>query len=132
MKQLFENKDGFTFIDIIISIAILALFLGIYLNLHRGNYVEKTRTDEINKMTMVAQGIIEAYRKIGIVETNSNLTVLSQGYDVLPIIEDNATVMPTSNPIDQISDGLKKVTIIVNPKANVINISPIKMISYSN
>lgn len=132
MKAIIENKDGFTFVDILISIAILALFIGFFLDLHRGNHVEKKRTDEINKMTMVAQGIMEAYRKIGVTAVNKNLTVLSQGYDVPTVTENTVTVMPTSNPTNQTSNGLKKVTIIVNPKDSSLNINPIKLISYSS
>lgn len=127
-----NNEDGFTFVDILISIAILTLFIGFYLNLYRGNHIERKKTDEINKMTMVAQGVMEAYRKVGLVGVNNNLTTLAQGYDVPIITEDVVVDMPTSDPIDQISNGLKKVTIIVNPTDSSLGINSIKLISYSS
>lgn len=126
-----ENKDGFTFIDILISIAILAIFIGIYMDLQRDNYIEKKRTDEINKMTMVAQGIMDAYRNSNLTNVNNNLTTLSQGYNA-SITVNAVTTMPTSNPTNQTSSGLNEVIITVNPNPISLNINPVKLISYSS
>lgn len=126
-----ENKDGFTFIDILISIAILAIFIGIYMDLQRDNYIEKKRTDEINKMTMVAQGIMDAYRNSNLTNVNNNLTTLSQGYNA-SITVNAVTTMPTSNPTNQTSSGLNEVIITVNPNPISLNINSVKLISYSS
>lgn len=108
----FKN-NGFTYIEIMISMAILFIFLGFLMQLNQYNYKIRNKTDEINKITMAAQGVMDAYRdqgRVGALNYNQDYTI--------DITEDAGTG----------HTKLKKVTVTVTPK--VEGVSSVKLVSY--
>lgn len=112
MRLLLKNK-GFTLIEVVFAVGILLVFVGIFLHLENYSYSQRRNWDEINKMTMTAQGVMDGYRVLGRVQA----LTLGQGYTI-DITEDTNTG----------HSNLKKVTVTVTP--NITELSNITLVSY--
>jgi len=107
------KNSGFTYIEIMISIAIMFVFLGFFMQLNQYNYKLRNKSDEINKITMIAQGVMDVYRSQG------RLVALNYNQDyTIDITEDSDTG----------HTKLKKVIVTVTPKIEGVN--SIKLVSY--
>lgn len=112
-SQMVRKNNGFTYIEILVTISIVCLFIGIFLHMERYNYTQKNQWDQVDKMTMVAQGVIDGYRNQG----KDYALTLGQGYSV-EITEDVATG----------HTNLKKVTVTIS--STDTDISPITLVTY--
>lgn len=110
---LLRTSKGFTYIEILVSMAIMFISFGFFMQLNQYNYKLRDKADEINKITMVAQGVMDGYRILG----KDQALTLGQGYTV-NIIEDTNTG----------HTKLKKVTVTVTPK--ITGVSNVTLVSY--
>ena len=77
------------------------------------NYKLRGRADEINKVNMIAQGVMDGYKTLG----KEQALTLAEGYTV-DITEDTNTGHAS----------LKKVTVTITPK--VTGVSNVTLVSY--
>lgn len=108
-----SDKYGFTYVEILITMTLLMIFLGVYVNTSQFNVKIRNKTDEISKMALVAQGVMDAYKELGYTEAFN----YTQGYTV--------TINEDYNPGRQL---MKKVIVTVSPKISGLNV--VKLISY--
>jgi type II secretory pathway pseudopilin PulG len=108
-----RDKKGFTYVEILVSLAILFFVFTFFMQLNKFNYKLRSQSDEENKMTMTAQGMLNAYRNLG----KDKALSYAQGYTA-SISEDTNTGFT----------GLKKVTVTITPK--IEGMANVSLISY--
>ncbi len=108
-----RQKGGFTYIEIMISMALIFLFMGFFMQLNQYNYKLRNRSDEINKMTMAGQGVMDAYRTLG----KAGALSYTEGYTI--DITENSEIEHAK---------LNKITVTVTPKISGVN--TITLVSY--
>lgn len=108
---MIKDTKGFTYIEVLLSILILCFFIGFYIHTERYIYTQRIYWDETDKMTMAAQGVMNAYKSAG----KATALTLGQGYTV--------NIIETT-----IAGNLKKITVIVTP--TISSMSNITLVSY--
>lgn len=112
---MLRKKDGFTYMELMICISIIVAFTGILFQVNKYNIRLRNRSDQINKMTMISQGVVDRYRVLG--KEDEVIAAMIQNGDIT-----------ISDDVDIVYAQLKKVIITVKSKLD--GVSDIIVVTY--